>query len=234
MSYIFNRMGMKKFQMKNYNWGKLGLELLVVFLGVSSGFILNNWREESQQLELEQKYITGFIADVEDTIDELSKLNKNDSLWMLAANRNISDLRARTLSKDSADALLKRIIQINKIEIKKGTYEDIINSGNLNLIRNFDLKGEIVDYALAVQGVTFVDDYFHQFFNAYVMTFVFKEFDVINGKIIDEKIYNTVAFSNIFGGYYSMVLQRNSAYKDLLQKSLEFRKHLLKEKEKFN
>ena len=171
---------MKKIRLKNYNWGKLGLELLVVFLGVSSGFILNNWREENQQLELEQKYISGFIADVEDSIDELERMNKKDSLWMVAAQRNISDLKARTLSKDSADALLIRIIQINKIEIKKGTYEDIINSGNLNLIRNFDLKGEIVDYGLAVEGVTFVDDYFHQFFNKYVMTFVFKEFDVIN------------------------------------------------------
>jgi hypothetical protein len=223
-----------KWDLKKYDWGKLGLELLVVFLGISSGFILNNWREESKQLELEQKYISGFIADVEDSIDELREMNKKDSLWLVAANRNISGLKARTLSKDSADALITRIIQINKIEIKKGTYEDIINSGNLNLIRNFDLKGEIVDYGLAVEGVAFVDDYFYQFFNEYVMTFVFKEFDIINGKIIDEEIYKTISFSNIFGGYYSMVLQRNVAYKDLLLKSIEFRKNLLKEKEKFD
>lgn len=28
----------------NYNWQKLSLELIVVFLGVTAGFLLNNWR----------------------------------------------------------------------------------------------------------------------------------------------------------------------------------------------
>jgi len=30
-------------KIKNYEWGKLFFELIIVFLGVAAGFVLNNW-----------------------------------------------------------------------------------------------------------------------------------------------------------------------------------------------
>lgn len=223
------RFKLKKWNLKQYNWGKLGLELLVVFLGVSSGFLLNNWREENQQLKLEQKYISGFLSDVEDNIEELKKLNTSDSLWVVAVNRNIPGLQKGELSQDSCEVLMNSIFRFDKVQMVLGTYEDIKNSGNLNLIRNFELKGMIVDYGLEVEGVKFIDDYFFEFFNDNITTFIFSEFDVINGKIKDEEIYKSLTFSNLIAGYYSNLLQRSQAYKKLLSKSIEFKEALLKE-----
>jgi len=36
-------------KIKNYEWGKLFFELIVVFLGITAGFILNNWRMEQEE-----------------------------------------------------------------------------------------------------------------------------------------------------------------------------------------
>jgi len=218
----------KKIDFKNYNWGKLGLELLVVFLGVTGGFVLNNWREEQQQLRTEQNYLQGFVQDVSDNMSELKRLTEADSLWLEGASIKAKALRDHELHVDSADVLMKSIISIYKFEPHTGTYTDITNSGNLNLIRNLELRTKIVDYQQSVEGVEFVDSHFYQFFNDYITPFVFEEFDVLNGKFLDEEVYGSIKFKNIFAGYLAMVQQRRMAYIDLLDKSVAFKIELEK------
>jgi len=216
-----------KWSIKSYNWGKLGLELIVVFLGVTSGFLLNNWREQEQEKLIEQKYISSFIKDVNDNISDLESLTVADSIWLNTATPNLISLQNKSLIEDSAKLVIRRVLQINKMDSHSGTYEDITNSGNLNLIRNFDLKTNIVDYHLALKGVGFIDDHFYKYFNDFVMPFVFSEFSVLTGEFKNAGEINNIRFSNIFTGYYSMVQQRNSAYKDILLKSYKFKEELL-------
>ncbi len=55
---------------KQKKWMHYLLELLVVFIGVTAGFLLNNWREDNAELNLEKKYLESFYADVTaDAID---------------------------------------------------------------------------------------------------------------------------------------------------------------------
>lgn len=219
-----------KWNLKKYNWGKLGLELLVVFLGVTSGFLLNNWREQQKEAKLEQQYIEGFLSDVNENIEQLEELNTLDSLWLKKARENVLDIQNNTLSRDSAEAMMKKIVVINKMEPHEVTYEDIKNSGNLNLIQNFKLKSKIVDYQITLKSVRFVDDYFYQYFNDFVMPYVLSEFNVLTGHFKEEASFGTVEFSNVFVGYYSMVQQRSAVYKDLLSQSEELKAILLNSK----
>lgn len=222
------KLNFRKIKITNNQWATLSLELLVVFLGVSSGFILNNWREGKQQQKIEQNYIQGFIKDVEDNIEELEKLTLSDSIWLESVRPNMVALSKNEFNTDSVDGMMKKVISISKLEAHSGTYEDITNSGNLNIIRNLELRSGIVDYQISVEAVHFLDDYFYQFFNDYITPFVFSEFDVLRGRIIDESIYKTVSFSNIIAGYFAMVQQRKEAYSELLFKSKHFEK-LVKE-----
>jgi hypothetical protein len=219
-----------KRNLKKYNWGKLGLELLVVFLGVTSGFLLNNWREQQKEDQLEQKYISGFLSDVNENIEQLEELNGLDSLWLIQARENVLAIQNNTLNRDSAEAMMKKIVVINKMEPHEVTYEDIKNSGNLNLIQNFKLKSKIVDYQITLKGVRFLDYYFYEYFNDFVMPFVFSEFNVLTGHFKNDDSFKTIQFSNVFVGYYSMVQQRNFVYKDLLSESKEFKTILLDSK----
>lgn len=115
------------------------------------------------------------------------------------------------------------IIQISKLGVQTGTYEDITNSGNVNILNDYDLKKQIVDYHVAILGVEFLDDYFYQYFGDFVMPFVFSTFSVLNGKLIDPQVIKTTQFENIIAGYYSIVTQRRAAYKALLERSYSLR-----------
>ena len=70
----------------NYEWGKLFFELVVVFLGVTAGFVLNNFRMEQEEKKLEDKYLESFLQDVEFDIPALENAVRTDSVWLAREN----------------------------------------------------------------------------------------------------------------------------------------------------
>jgi len=203
----------------NINWRHLVLELFVVFLGVTAGFILNNWRSNIHDIKYEQRYLQGFLQDVEANIEGLEEQVLRDSLWLERSKLLLDLLETSSLSLDSVEAVVGRITEYSKITTITGTWKDIINSGNLNLIRNLELKEEIVSYQVEIENVEFIDDYLFQYYDNYNMPFLVEEFSIVKGSLEDSnKIYGT-KFTNIFAIYYALVNQRFGAYKGLLQTS---------------
>ncbi len=209
-----------------HEWRKLIFELVVVFLGVTAGFLLNNWQLHRQDRVLEQKYLIGFVQDIQVNIAELEQAVTTDSLWLKRALPRLREIQHGTISRDSAEAAVTMLVEISKAGIQTGTYEAITNSGNLNLITRFDVKKQIVDYHVAINDVRFVEDYFYRYFSDLLMPFVFNHFSVLNRKLTDPEIIRTTQFENVFAGYYSMIQQRLAAYRELLVSSRKLEKLL--------
>ena len=51
----------------------LALQLFVVFLGVSAGFLLNNWRISQEEQKLEERDISAFLQDIDYNQAQLKK-----------------------------------------------------------------------------------------------------------------------------------------------------------------
>jgi len=215
-------------KIKNYEWGKLFFELIVVFLGVTGGFLLNNWRMEQEERVLEEKYLSSFLQDVNYDIPELENAIKTDSIWLAKAKPLLASIVNKNIKIDSAQIIIKMIVTISKVDAHSSTYEEISNSGNLNIISDFELKAQIVNYYLALGGVGFIDDYFHKYFSDFVMPFILTEYSVLTGEFNNENIINTVRFSNVVAGYYSLVQQRIDAYTSLLDDCYLLRDELSK------
>lgn len=69
-------------KIREYDWKKLFFELIVVFLGVTAGFLLNNWQLDKKDKQLEKRYMIGFLQDVNANIAELETEVDSDSLWL--------------------------------------------------------------------------------------------------------------------------------------------------------
>ena len=212
----------------NYEWGKLFFELIVVFLGVTAGFVLNNWRMDQEERKIEQKYLASFLQDIKFDIPELEIAVRTDSIWLSRAKPLLNAIINKNIKIDSAQSIIKMIVTISKIDAHSSTYEEISNSGNLNLITNFELKAQIVDYYLALGGVDFIDDYFRKYFSDFVMPFVLTEYSVLTNEFNNKEVINSVRFSNVVAGYYSLIQQRCEAYKSLLKDSYLLRNELNK------
>lgn len=214
--------------MKTINWHKLGLELLVVFLGVTGGFILNNWRDKQKNKQQEQNYIKGFIQDIDTSIEEIKGILDDDSIWFDNMSVKLRLMAKDSLALDSQVAIIHEILMVSNLSIETSTFEDIKFSGNLNLIRHFGLKESIVKYHNQIEGIFFVDTYYNQYFSDFVMPFVLNNFDMAKDSFftyndeIKGKLYNTTV------GYYSMRQQRSDALQGTLESSNELRIQLKK------
>jgi hypothetical protein len=213
-------------KIKNYDWRKLSFELLVVFLGVTAGFLLNNWQLQKKDQALEQKYLDSFLQDVNSNIIQLEQAIAEDSLWLERVKPTLLILKDGLVPEDTANTMIGHIVGISKIEIQKGTYTDIINSGNLNLLTDFNIKKQIVDYYLEISGVEFIETYFYDYFADIVMPFIFNHYNVLKVKITDPQIIKSTQFDNIITGYFSMIQQRKRAYTNLLKSSYVLQKTL--------
>jgi len=203
-------------KIKNYEWGKLFFELIVVFLGITAGFVLNNWRMEQEEIKLEQKYIKSFLEDVNYDIPELQNAVKTDSVWIARVKPLLTSISSKSINVDSAKALVKMVVWISRIDAHSSTYEEISTSGNLNLLSDFELKAQLVDYYLALGGVEFIDDYFNKYFSDFVMPFILSEYSVLTEEFSNERVIHSTEFANVVAGYYSLVQQRLDAYEKLL------------------
>ncbi len=218
----------KNLSKRRYSLKKLSLELFVVFLGVTAGFILNNRRNQQQKKTLEHKYLSGFLQDVDKNIEELETTLNSDSLWLEHANPLLISLQEGSISIDSAESAMKMVISISSIDLHTSTYENISNSGNLNILSNFHLKSTIVDYHIAIKGIEFFDDTFYKYLTDFVLPFLLSEFNVLGGEFRGPEIIHSTRFSNIIAGYYSLIQQKISIYQKVLTESYLLRDELKK------
>ncbi len=209
----------KSQKIKGSDWRKLFFELIVVFLGVTAGFVLNNWQQEKKDEQLERKYLSGFLQDARANATELKTKIEADRRWLAFAEPKLKTVQKSTISSKNASSFIKQMFEISKLDAQTGTYKDIVNSGNLNIISDYDLKKQIVTYHLAISNVQFLDEYFYKFHNDYVMPFIFKNFELLNGKLENTRVIHTTRFTNVIAGYYSMVQQRENAYGKLLKRN---------------
>lgn len=204
---------------------KLTLELLVVFLGVTGGFLLNNWRSDFQERQLEKKYITGFLQDIQFNIEELKTQIEKDSLWLERATPLVSSMTDGSFSEDSALEVINLMGTSSRINLQKSTYEDMTGSGNLGVISDFEKRKSIVDYHTGIDGLRFVEEHFDGYFNDFVLPFIIQKVNCLEGAILSD--YGTSdEFYNIFSVYFSMFKQRDKAYRDFLEMSIELKERL--------
>jgi len=187
-----------------------------VFLGISAGFFLQNYKDNVAKAEKEQNYLEGFRKDVEVNITNLEEQIESDSLWV-EKNKYAPVLMAvDSLILDSANAIVETMVVYSKYMPQTDTYENILNSGNLDIISDYDLKQKIVVYHKSLRDFTLLENYYHNYYETIFMPYIMKHFDILTGKFGASINHQSIEFKNIFVGNYSLRQQRIAGYKDLL------------------
>ncbi len=212
--------------LRKQSWNTLFLEVIVVFLGVTAGFLLNNWRTDQKEADIEILYMDGFERNLQSNMADLKDAIERDSLRIDRMLPLILDIRNDSLSLDSAKEVMNMIISIYEVELQMDTYTDIVNSGNMNLLSDFELKESIVKYYISVEGVVFLEGFFLNYYNEFILPFLMTEYDMLSRELKDETTINTIEFSNVVTGYFSMVQQKEDAYSNLYQEGDELLKQI--------
>lgn len=204
--------------MNKIDWKNHLVELVVVFIGITAAFALNNWNEKNKEDKLEQKYLRNLTIDLDKDITELNELIEVLKVDTLANNKVLNLLKLGKTKKDSIFPLIIRMNTISKFQPHLTTFESLENSGDLSLIENFELKNKITETYNFYKTVKEIDDAHYTLAFNYWLPFFYENLDFMN--LNNSKMYfiETQKFKNLIIIYRASIFQQIARYDSALTK----------------
>lgn len=205
--------------MKKINWLNHFLEFSVVLIGILIAFQLNTCAANKKDRSLVREHLYNLKEEtttnqffLEKSIQQ-AQINdaKVDSLLLLTMQSN---------NYEQINSLAIDLLNMGYNYFRKNAYNTLIQSGDIRLIKDFELKNNIInlyEYYNWVQGIDEVNiDAYSKNFNPYVM----QNLDLLSTKVQDPEVYQSLRFKNAIATYKHFMRIRLAKYHDC-QKEME-------------
>jgi hypothetical protein len=134
---------------KTQNWFAVTLDFLVVVMGVFIAIEVANWNPARQDRVEERRYYGQLLVDLRADLETFSQAEKLTNTYDEAAQLVIDRLGGKDPPHASPGRMATAIHKAGWIYIpyaSRGTYNELVSTGNLGLLRNSQLKSEIANY----------------------------------------------------------------------------------------
>jgi len=134
---------------RTQNWFVVTLDFFIVVLGVFVGIEVANWNQARQDRQEERRYYGQLLVDLRGDLEVFSRAEKRADLYDAAAQLVIDRLGGKAPPQASAGQMAMAIHKAGWVYIpygSRGTYDELISTGNLGLLRNAEIKSEIANY----------------------------------------------------------------------------------------
>ena len=136
----------KTIQLLKSKWREYLIELIVIIVGILLAIALNNWnqtrQEQNQEVELLQSLQSEFTYNLEKLENEIRLFHKTQT--DLKNYLKYSGPEYEIISKKDFNQLLRGIqLQSLNYTPASGVIDDLLNSGQLNLISNNELRRKL-------------------------------------------------------------------------------------------
>lgn len=131
---------MKSFKL---NWKYTLGEIFIVIIGITIAFSLNSWNENRKNNQKKQKYLESLKSDIENEKTQLEQNIVSFKEYIAIAENLIPYLGKQREIPDSIPKMVFKLANPVNFIPQKVTYNTMINSGDFNLIQNFELKTTI-------------------------------------------------------------------------------------------
>lgn len=145
-------------------WSEYLFEIIVISVGIFGAFLLNNWNENQKNVEQEQIILKNLGAELKLNLiqldEKISACNEAIQLdTVLLSNMNF---KKSNIKIDELDYMLEGVASPLTFDPADGVMNDILNSGNINLIRNEELKFKISAWESNLNEVKEVEQFLIQ------------------------------------------------------------------------
>lgn len=134
---------------KNQDWFVVGVEIMIVVVGIFAGLQVTDWNEARKEQIEEKQYLNRLHGDMATQIEQMTI---RETYFKVAAADNqtvINWLNDPTITKLSPQRLLSAFYNSTVIYPFKPysvTHEELISTGNVRILRDVDLRNLIAQY----------------------------------------------------------------------------------------
>ncbi|QRM89273.1 MULTISPECIES: DUF6090 family protein [unclassified Lacinutrix] len=125
-------------------------EIILVVIGILIALSINNWNEHRKQQKIEQEYLLSLQSEFNNNLDKINSSIKENETIRNGINGLLNLFDNEILDTVSDKYLNEKIFAVlgNQMQFKpsNGVLNDIISSGNLNLILNQKLRQRLASF----------------------------------------------------------------------------------------
>ena len=130
------------------NWKYAIGEVILIFLGITLAIAFDNWNESRKDESLKQDYLVKLKSNLEQDIEDISNWIRITDLYSQEGEYLLAFLEGKQKQVDPHR--LKRSLSLTQtgtpFPMNVATYNDLVNSGNMQLIDDLDFKGMLDNY----------------------------------------------------------------------------------------
>ena len=192
---------------KTQNWTAVGLDFVIVVVGVFIGIQVANWNAARGERALGDEYLDGFrqdlLADAQmlETEIEARQAQRQDALTVLEFYDG-RPLEPIVFFEAYGAAILSRNTRPNR-----NTIDEVLNTGNLRLVRDPEIRNGLLDLYVVYERIADVEDHMARDFDAYLYDPTFSSIpfnlegpweDTPGSRLEAETLLNSVTIENGF------------------------------------
>jgi hypothetical protein len=126
--------------------GKLALEAFAIFLGVTAGFLAEDYREYRNEREREREVLEQIVRDLNLDAEDITPIVERSRAVAAAATWLHNNVRRSDVPLDSVVLVLNAMPAVYSYEAANAAYAGLKGAGDLDLIRDADLLNELFYY----------------------------------------------------------------------------------------
>lgn len=214
---------------KTFRWGNLFInkvfDLLIVILGVSIAFQLNNWKLQADQKSLERFYLESMITDLDKDIQECEEILTSIQADYSLVSGYLKKLGQPNPSVDSLGIVIVGALGLETFNGNQGTYVTLLNSNGLSALENRTISSQITEYYTHYVSIArfekgYTDLLYDQ--NKYFSKFC----DYTSQKIIDPSVVEMVQTRNYFYIDKTQLNESIENYTEMIEKAQVLKKRI--------
>lgn len=135
--------------LKQQDWFIVGLEMVVVVLGIIIGLQFSNWNEERLELVKGESYLNRIADELEQDIRFFDNVLRSNERSIENAQFLLETVENEDLVREDPTRFITSLSSAGVsfvININNNTFEEIKFSGKLEIIADEELRDEIADY----------------------------------------------------------------------------------------
>ena len=132
--------------MRKINWKYTLGEVIIVVIGISIAFSLNSLKENLSNSKHKTQYLENMTLDIDKELKELNRINLEIQSKLKTIREIKPFLGSRSENRDTIVSKVFELARMVNFYPENTTYQTLINSGDMKLIDDFQLRRSIEEH----------------------------------------------------------------------------------------
>ncbi len=198
------------------SWGRRLAELLVVFVGVTAAFVLNEWGTARKESQHAREYVNGILSDLRADSAQLERLTDACSADTRAMLRFLMTPVQTTISDDSLRVYLVTMASSESFQPRTVTFDALTSSGELSILTDLAIRKSLVEHYEIYKGIRELDDIAARYWETNQIPYLMEHVDMLRMTFLEPGAWKTMRFKNMLTGHVSFLQQKEKLYRSSL------------------